>query len=836
MIALHRPSRRLRAAVIGVAMLLTAVVGPLAAIDTAVASGASAPAVSPDAPTFTQPTTVPQFVWRMDTRSPDEITAAGGFAARGKNTNLADHVIFGRGTASDSVFVSATSDEELAKNWILKFRTNEAWVYKIETDFTSYSVPASLNAAIEAHPDWLTQWQRKSRYWFKRNVETQQEWANAGGVELERVQSAEHWVDVFDRTNNTHELKEVVKDKWTNEGFTPRPPGSEAELEPFPVEEVTLCKSRTTCELERPTGDELEQEHAERFDGTTEDTDLTLRPEDLLEDEELMVAPLPDTIAVADEYAEHSFTSSSLAEYGEDLADAFRADHAALETLSASEEVLGPVARVGERAIDIGSELVPYLGIAATGYALTEDVEAGRWGDAAADAIIEALQVAVLAQGELAPLLEPAIIVVAVIQLIADNLWGWTHPQPAVSPEQEGHISRANDAADEVIGKSLASWDRERAALAQQFIAEHADEGLATSLARKARTDIDVIAASSRAVQLELESARLSALHRHPGDPAVQRSFDEAMARLHAVTYERQEHRLDQYRERMPDLIEAVGDEFWEHSGLDDVRQRFVAEQMKPYVTKVTRNIWEAVTGVEERDWFDEFGGAWVHGVNLDRVAWGDNVLWMFQEMDAVRPAPAGGFLPDTAALSARLESSFFDAVGPARLLPPPGLVHISSATWSADGIRLRGEAEPGKEIKSTNDPTGGWHSLEGGVTLADANGSFSAHTRRSIEERAVVRSDGEQWSVSVPVVPRPTITRSERDADGVLLIEGHAAPGSEIKTTNDPSAGWYSIEGGVVRADQTGHFVVHTRRSVDGQAVIRAFGKDSPVSNSRRF
>ncbi len=589
MMALLRGVGRLRAVLAGVVMTLSMLVGPLATIEPVSAAGEGARAISPAAPTFTQPTTVPPFVWRMDTRSPDEIIAAGGFAKRGNNVNLADHVIAGRGSSSDSAYVSATSDKEVAKNWIRQFRENEGWVYKIETDFTSFSVPASLNAAIDAHPEWLREWQRRSNYRFKRNVETQQEWANLGGVEAERIQSAERWIDVYDPTTRTRELREAVGDKWTNEGFTPRPPGEQAELEPMPVDEVTLCSRRAACDLERPTGDELEQEHSERFTGETDDIDFTLRPEDLLEDEDLMVAPLPDTIGVVDEYAEHNFTSTSLAEYGEDLTEAFRADHAALESLSASEEVLGPVARAGGRAIDIGSELLPYLGIAATGYALTDDIEAGRWGDAAADAIMEGLQIAEAAQPELSVLLEPAIIIVAVIQLIADNFWEWAHPKPAVSPEQEGQIARANDAADEVVDKSLASWDRERAVLAQRFIAEHIGEDLADDLASKARTDLEVIAASSRAVEVELESARQSALHRHPADVAVQQSFEESLSLLRSATYERQERRLDQYREKMPDLVEALGDEFWEHADLKDVRQKFIDEQMSPYVRDVTR-------------------------------------------------------------------------------------------------------------------------------------------------------------------------------------------------------------------------------------------------------
>ena len=61
----------------------------------------------------------------------------------------------------------------------------------------------------------------------------------------------------------------------------------------------------------------------------------------------------------------------------------------------------------------------------------------------------------------------------------------------------------------------------------------------------------------------------------------------------------------------------------------------------------------------------------------------------------------------------------------------------------------------------------------------------------------------------------------------GEIKITGLARPGSRIKTTNNPDAGWYDPEDGIVYAEASGIFIVHTGRLVDGKAVVKSYDPD---------
>ena len=96
----------------------------------------------------------------------------------------------------------------------------------------------------------------------------------------------------------------------------------------------------------------------------------------------------------------------------------------------------------------------------------------------------------------------------------------------------------------------------------------------------------------------------------------------------------------------------------------------------------------------------------------------------------------------------------------------------------------------------------------------------------------ATPSSSSERSAQDPRVVTPAVVTSASYTPDGWIEIKGTAEADAEIKTTNDPNAGWYSIEGGVVRATD-GRFTVRTRRLVDGQAVVTAFGKSGPSTSN---
>ncbi|TWX35598.1 hypothetical protein ES689_13550 [Frigoribacterium sp. ACAM 257] len=156
----------------------------------------------------------------------------------------------------------------------------------------------------------------------------------------------------------------------------------------------------------------------------------------------------------------------------------------------------------------------------------------------------------------------------------------------------------------------------------------------------------------------------------------------------------------------------------------------------------------------------------------------------------------------------------------------------IRSAEHTAQGIRITGCGEPGAQIKTTNDPGVGWYTIESGAAYVGLDGSFDVTTKRRVDQQAVVKSMGTIAAESNRVTPQARLTAATLAPSGGVQITGWAEPGSEIRSTNDPHAGWYSIEGGRVHAQSDGSFRLTTGRLVDGWAVIQSFGRHQSVSN----
>ncbi|WP_428936448.1 hypothetical protein [Streptomyces sp. ACT015] len=74
--------------------------------------------------------------------------------------------------------------------------------------------------------------------------------------------------------------------------------------------------------------------------------------------------------------------------------------------------------------------------------------------------------------------------------------------------------------------------------------------------------------------------------------------------------------------------------------------------------------------------------------------------------------------------------------------------------------------------------------------------------------------------------------------SNGRVTVAGWAPPGWVLKTTNDPTQGWFDIEGGRVHAGTDGWFTLETGRLINGQAAVMAFptgdntAPPSPESN----
>ncbi|MCS3442178.1 hypothetical protein [Microbacterium phyllosphaerae] len=121
------------------------------------------------------------------------------------------------------------------------------------------------------------------------------------------------------------------------------------------------------------------------------------------------------------------------------------------------------------------------------------------------------------------------------------------------------------------------------------------------------------------------------------------------------------------------------------------------------------------------------------------------------------------------------------------------------------------------------------WRNLSPGTTY-EFQFHFMALSGRWIS------TNPESFTTKGNPAPVPAVITSAKavSSDGIIEISGTAEPGAQIKTTKDPSIGWWGSEWGVVLADKNGKFTMRTKRLINGDAVVRAFGKTFPVSAAK--
>lgn len=146
----------------------------------------------------------PPFVYRGDTRSPDNVFV-NGFAARGTNLNIIQHVIGGYSGENRSGYVS-TSDNEfiaaaLGSVFAVEDRSNPGhsqpyWIYRIVPEQNFYSVPASLDHLIST--SWMNGFHDPNQNIVEAQLfidirdrfGDQREWAARNNIPINRIVSA----------------------------------------------------------------------------------------------------------------------------------------------------------------------------------------------------------------------------------------------------------------------------------------------------------------------------------------------------------------------------------------------------------------------------------------------------------------------------------------------------------------------------------------------------------------------------------------------------------------------------------------------------------------------
>jgi hypothetical protein len=763
------------------------------------------------------PTSVPEWVFRADARPPSEIVQEWGFNPWGdaSNTNLIDHLTGSSGESN--AFVSASAKEEFAAEWAAEQGDAGGWVYKIAPGSDVYSVPSSVRHSLDTN----------RAFWSDVDVEDiingvllQDEWASNGSIYINDVHSAQHV-----RLDDNGDI--VDGESWDNPRFERPNPGPTTD--PFPIQEASQCVGdrRAAC-VRYPKADDLDEDalgdlNRESFHGDIDDVKFSLDKDVAIRDDESMLAPLPESLEVSGEFADLGHSPEGFGTYAEDMAAAFRSDTEALAAVTSHAGVIDSVSKSLGSAVDVGSELVPYVGIAATGYALREDIDNGRWGDAAADAVAEGLQMAMVAAPEFDVFLEPALIVVAVGQMIADAIWGWTHPKPAVSEEQRNQIYAANTTFDESLEVTTDLFDKELRLIMADLTREHLDRSVAPAARVRMAADEEVLRASSAATRFEIFTKAEIAQMRTSNEglrKSIRQDRDEAFTALAAATRAATQQRFHQYVERADDVVATALDAVWTSQLTDSIKDPFVYETVMPYIEQVTENMFRAFSGNPSELVWSLVSPQ--YRAERDELAAGVKTSfnrheWSRRPTHAVDPSATRD-----------LESTYLLGLG------TPGDPVVSRARWTEKGIEITGTATWTSELKTTDDEAAGWFTIESGAVQAGDGNDFRLWTHRRVDEQAVVKAFGPKGEFrSNYVAPSPTVTEARGSDDGgSVRVCGWAEPGSELKTTNDPRAGWYEVESGPVRADTSGAFCLTTTRMIKSAAAVKSFGRHSAESN----
>ncbi|MBA8991408.1 hypothetical protein FHW23_002677 [Curtobacterium pusillum] len=617
---------------------------------------------------------VPEWVYRVDTRTPQEIQAAGGFLGQGGNYNLADHQT-GMSLKPDvpdkSGWVSTSSSREEAFSFgNANFGDRDTYyLYEIKPGDQFTSVQESIAHAMEADRENAVAWYGEGRgngYEAWENLKLEKEWAGRERVSFENVSS---WSKV--EKVDGYFPSEPPKIVERNTGY--RAPAGEPTTDPYPIDEITLCDVRAVCDFRAPADeDALAELHGDRFSGDFDDFDFEVSLGKLTEEEGAILAPLPETIAHLDEFRGGGKGLDGFNELGAGLDDAFAADTRALEAVSSDLEVLASVGKAAGKAVEVGSELLPYLGIAASGYALKGDIEDGRWGDAAADAIAEALQVAMLAQPEFTPILEVALMADLVVQAIGDAVWGWLHPKPAISPEHRDEISKSLDASDAAFTNVRDLWEKERRSALDEYYPKHVANEQAELVAQKLHSDLAVITASYRAANEALQRhARLAMLKAQNAEQAgwVASRYIEHDGNLRRAAAGAVTRRTDQYELRaLPFLVASAQKTY--RADMKDLRERYFAEVADKYLADVNDVVFRVF-------WDARPGDPWDRDLSAAEVKWTKDYLGRPQNtvehtlatIDLNRPRSAPEIVDEK--LVADFRKSLRDSTAGDRVLPP---------------------------------------------------------------------------------------------------------------------------------------------------------------------
>ncbi|MFF4602756.1 hypothetical protein ACFY12_08385 [Streptomyces sp. NPDC001339] len=434
-----------------------AVMSPLTG-EALAAGGGGKPARGAGAVACAANTSAPTCVYRVDSRPPSKVFAEGfEVPGEGTNSNLLDH-INGRSTLQangplkgTTNFVSTSTGTEYVTNYAgrlkldLKATGGEGWIYVVQPDRSFYNVRTSLERAARSGDAEVANAAKQTLKYYGY----QAEWAAHGSIRPELVQ---HAVPV-------KMVNGLPEPDWsrleTNGGYRPGD-AKAANPAPYDIARASeLCatgsgtgrarRSAEVCDIGAKDTAEIARKHRERLTTHGDDVEYVTTLDEFEKNPNSLLSPLRETNAVLNDAAAGELGAKDFEAFSTRVTEAFGRDLRAVHGLSTDTGLLAKVARQAGRTAELGAKALPYVGIAATGYAIAEDAKAGDYGNLAFDTVAEGLQVAMAAQPELAPVLEPALLVEQLAQIVYNEIAGWFKQQEQLDHDRKQWDSAAKD-------------------------------------------------------------------------------------------------------------------------------------------------------------------------------------------------------------------------------------------------------------------------------------------------------------------------------------------------------------------------------------------------------
>lgn len=331
--------------------------------------------------------------------------------------------------------------------------------------------------------------------------------------------------------------------------------------------------------------------HQERLRAQGADVEYVTSLEEFEKNPKALMSPLRETSKVLNGAAAAELGAKDFEAFSTQVTEALGRDLKAVHGLTTDTGLLAKVGRQVGRAGELGVKILPYAGIAATGYAVAEDAKAGDYGNLAFDSVAEGLQVAMVAQPELTPLLEPALLAEQLAQLVYDEVAGWIAEQKQLAHDR----GQWDDAVKDLVAHRDTQWRNRLEGQALQELFPRLNEKFNRVLTSDVVTLGKWAKAKKAAVARIAENSRARAAS---GEEKQRISTHESTLKkkIDAKMWEQQDARTELYAQEIVKVATGAFAAVLKpgkdgKNGFDTFNGHFVDKSAKPYLGKLIGKI-----------------------------------------------------------------------------------------------------------------------------------------------------------------------------------------------------------------------------------------------------